>query len=175
MARTPNSRAHTPRNASIHHDRKSSSSIALPLLYVVQSWAAPPGSRTSARQRWRLGYDCDTVLDRDDARCRPGDPLRLLSLGPRAHGPFQDDLIVLHLDRDPFGVRLGTPHQGILDLPLKLLGRRLDPRADRKEIGHPTDTGQAAHCPLSILLLVLPLDLATQGDPSFRDGHVQLL
>src|SRR2546426_4248577 len=87
-----------------------------------------------------LGHDRDAVLDRDDARRRPRHPLCLLPFGPGADGAFQCDLLALHLHRDPLGVGLRTAHQGVFDLPLQLLGRGLDPRAHRNEVGDPPQT-----------------------------------
>src|SRR5918994_3343561 len=97
--------------------------------------------------------DDDAVVDLGDARRGPGGPLRLLLLGPRAHGSLEDDLVAVHLDLDPFGVGVGATHQRSIDPALQLAGGGLDPRPDGDQVADPSDTRQAADNPLGLTLL----------------------
>src|SRR5262249_28413150 len=94
---------------------------------------------------------------------------------PLPRGRFALHLFALHFYVDPFGIDLGTAKQSSLDLTLELFRQGLEPRFDQYEGAHTSDTGEAADHPLGILLLERPLDLATQGDPALRDGHLELV
>src|SRR6266849_5819230 len=119
------------------------------------------------------GGNDDPVFYRGDSRRRPGRPLGLFPLRPGADHPFQADPALLYLDRDPLRVELRAAHQRLLDPPLEVRRGREGP--DRDEVAHPPDARQAVDDPFGVLLLVLPLYIAFERDPSGRDGHLEVL
>src|SRR5581483_11681775 len=158
-----------PLDTSSRSEGLSSRRSASGLTLVANATAIVVSSALDVRDR-------DAVIDRGHARRRPGRALRLLLLGPRSDSSFQDDLGTLHLHVDTLHVGFDGAQQRLLDFRLELRRRGWSrPGPNDYQVGHTSDSGQAAHHPLRVFLLELPLDFPLEGHPAFGHRDVQSL
>ena len=116
----------------------------------------------------RLRLDDDSVLDRGNPGSRPGDTVGLLAFCPRMHGASENDLAAVRLDYDPVGVDFGAAPERLVDLTFDL--RRLHPRLQVNAIGDTSQPPYALNRLLRIVALIVPRDLAFEGEPTVIDG-----
>src|SRR5204863_5025198 len=103
----------------------------------------------------------------------PGGAFGLLAFRPGPHSTFEDHLASVCLDGDPARIDLGTAPEGFFDLALDL--GRLRARLQLDRVDHASDAFESAHCPLRLLALIIPLDLALERHPSLVDDYPDLL
>src|ERR1700722_17960820 len=93
-------------------------------------------------------------------------------LGPGPHLPLEKSLASLNLDRDRVRVYFRAPQEGLFNLPLQL--RWCGQWLDSDEISDTLHTPELADHSLGFLLLILPLHVPLQRDPSLRDSDTDL-
>src|SRR3989344_5467543 len=99
-----------------------------------------------------------------DARHRPGCPFSELALAPQVTLAVEPNHITVDPDMNVLGVHFSIAFERIFDAFADI--DDVYPRAQGQPIIHPKHAGQLAHRLLYGFLLVLPVDLAFEGDPA---------
>src|SRR5947209_14652596 len=117
------------------------------------------------------------MVIRFSTRLTPGadqaDTLRLLTFGPGANNFLEDDFPLMGFDGDAVGVDFRAAAEGFLDLVLDLASR--DARFDLDRVGNAIQALHPPHSALGRRALIVPLDLAFEGDPAIAYENLDLL
>jgi hypothetical protein len=115
----------------------------------------------------------DPIIHLHDPWRFPGGTFSHLAFGPGPHSASEADFTAVRFDNDPACIYFSAAPEGLLNLAFDLGGRHTRFELDR--IYDTLDTLDRAYRPFRLVALIIPLDLAFEGNPPLIDDHLDVL